>query len=430
MLPLVATVATVATTDARVFAVLLANMSRVQEGLTALNKRATRKGLPLLVWTWGKAYTDERGLARVPLALPVEVPKFAGWSFLAALQHLDGENIVRAIPGATVPDMYRNRGPQCDHCRTNRRRADTYVLRHEDGRTVQVGSTCIGDFLGSDDAGSIAHQASFLATARSLAEDGCEGSGSGAEHDRLLVGFLAMSAFCVRTLGWVSRTALRESGREWGATADLAWLYLTDDSAARKADAKPTDEDRAVAVAAEEWAESLTDETLNAERGDYLHNLRAVARTGMVTQRTAGIAASMITAYQRHLARVREQAERAARPSLDTYVGEVGQKVTFGLPAKTLKNGQPAKGAPVVLSPSPVTLDFVGGYEGAYGYTTILKFRTAEGATLAWFASGSGHAERSDVGKTFTLSGTIKKHDLYKGTKQTTLTRCTLTPTT
>jgi hypothetical protein len=121
--------------------------------------------------------------------------------------------------------------------------------------------------------------------------------------------------------------------------------------------------------------------------------------------------------------RERARAERAARPTLDAYLGTVGDKVTFGLPPKVGKRGQPLKGAPVVLSPDPVKLDFVTGYETEFGYTTVLKFRTEEGATIVWKAS-STEIGRDDVGKRYTLAGRITKHDEYKGQKQTLIARC------
>jgi len=42
------------------------------------------------------------------------------------------------------------------------------------------------------------------------------------------------------------------------------------------------------------------------------------------------------------------------------------------------------------------------------------------GNHLTWFASGSD----MEVGNTYKLLGTIKKHDEYNGVKQTILTRC------
>ena len=49
-------------------------------------------------------------------------------------------NILATVPGQVpLPLKYRTAGPTCDHCGFNRNRKDTYVLRHDDGRYVQVG---------------------------------------------------------------------------------------------------------------------------------------------------------------------------------------------------------------------------------------------------------------------------------------------------
>jgi hypothetical protein len=127
-----------------------------------------------------------------------------------------------------------------------------------------------------------------------------------------------------------------------------------------------------------------------------------------VTHRLAGLAASAVVAYQREVGRARAAAERATRPEpVDAYVGEVGKRETF-----------------------LVTLDFVTGFETDYGYTTVLKFKTtggaAPGATLVWKASADPKVARDDVGKAYVLTGSVKKHDEYKGRKQTILSRCSL----
>lgn len=436
-------------TTLRSFAILLSRKASVEAALTALVKRAARRGIEgALSWEWGKAYQGiasvpnvdgvppvpgarlvgadagywQVPVTRVPLSLTGETPRLQGWRFIAALQHLDGENITRVLPGEELPTEYRTRGPVCDHCRVSRRRNDTFVLRHEDGRLIQIGSTCIDDFLGDDEAALVAAKAEIFALAGSLAEGGEEGFGGGGS-ERLIAEYLPFVAWAVREQGWRSRTASREQGGL--ATADVAYEFMIDGRSREKAKCEPTADDVALAAAAEEWANALTDAAINAEKGDYLHNLRATARTGLVGSRAAGIVASMVVAYQRSVARERERAERAARPRADIFVGTVGAKVTFGLPAKVGKKGQPLKGAPVVLSAEAVTLDFVGGYDSDFGYVTILKFRTADGAALVWKSTSFvGYINRADVGKRFTVAGTIKKHDEYKGEKQTVLSRC------
>lgn len=429
----------------KTFGVLARNRESVEGALTRLVKRAARKGLPgTLTWTWGKAFKAEVEIAnidgvppcasatlshgsthwvvpvmRIPLTIEGETPSFNGWRFVASLQHLDNENIVRALPGETIPTEYRTRGPVCDHCRAARRRNDTFVLAHEaTNRTVQVGSTCIRDFLGSNEAEDIASLASILAEARSFAGFGESefGFGGGGEYETPALSYLTMVAWCVRTLGWVSKAKAEENGSD--STSDIAWELLQSPRLRAKNNASPSQEDINEAAAAEAWAENLSDEAINNETSDYLHNLRAAARTGLVSSRTKGILASLIVAHQKATA-------PKSTGFADTFVGTVDTKVTFGLPAKTGKKGQPLKNAPVVLSDAPVTLDFVAGYETMYGYTTVLKFKTADGACLVWKAS-STNLGRKDIGKTFTLAGTIKAHEEYKGQKQTILSRCTV----
>lgn len=452
----------------RTFAVLLANKASADAALTKIAKRCARKGIPAFTFVWGKAYTEKATRvfpvgeepegavlknpplsprateasyifdeARISLTLENPRPHFAGWTFAATLEHLDGENIVRAVPGVTLPKSYRVRPAACDHCRADRRRKDTYVLIHADGRIVQVGSTCIGDFLGTRNAEQIAFMAECYAAAQGVAEGSeDEGFGGGGSTGEIVLSqFLSYAAWAVRNLGWVSRRVSREKNENAispedmiFSTADRILALVSDPKARRTLGYEHSDADDAHALAAETWAETLTDEAVDAETGDYLHNLRAIARSGLVGYRTVGIAASMIIAFERAMGRDRERAARAARPTLNEHIGTIGTRVSFGLPQEVMKrSGLPKKGAPVAIDLEPVTLDFVSGFETEFGYTTILKFRTKAGATVMWFASGADVLARADVGKSFKLVGTIKKHDEYKNTKQTVLSRCTVT---
>ena len=154
--------------ESRTYRVLLGRRADVDAFLARLAKRCARKGLSPVAWTWGQAATKREHVrqdyacagyaacnggvrvSRVPLTLTGEAPRLAGWRFVAALTHLDGENVARTLPGETLPAVYRTRGPKCDHCKVNRRRDDTFVVGHADGRFVQVGSTCLAGLPGSD----------------------------------------------------------------------------------------------------------------------------------------------------------------------------------------------------------------------------------------------------------------------------------------
>ena len=65
----------------------------------------------------------------------------------------------------------------------------------------------------------------------------------------------------------------------------------------------------------------------------------------------------------------------------------------------------------------------IGVYEseGLYGHTDIVKMRDLDGNMFTWFASGYTDLERSDR---INIRGTVKKHDEYRGIKNTLITRC------
>lgn len=58
--------------------------------------------------------------------------------------------------------------------------------------------------------------------------------------------------------------------------------------------------------------------------------------------------------------------------------------------------------------------------DGPYGTSQLVKMEDDNGNNLTWFNSG---ANRLEDGANLTITGTVKKHDMYQGQKQTALTR-------
>jgi hypothetical protein len=68
-----------------------------------------------------------------------------------------------------------------------------------------------------------------------------------------------------------------------------------------------------------------------------------------------------------------------------------------------------------------VTLKSIRGFDGVYGWTSIITFEDAQGHQFLWKTGSYIEAQEGDK---VTLKGTIKAHSEYKGIKQTELTRC------
>jgi hypothetical protein len=72
-----------------------------------------------------------------------------------------------------------------------------------------------------------------------------------------------------------------------------------------------------------------------------------------------------------------------------------------------------------------VTLSSARACSSAYGTSIMFTF-DYNGNTLIWFTSCPPDEEDAVVGNEYLLTGTVKKHDTYRGVKQTYLNRCIL----
>jgi hypothetical protein len=333
-----------------------------------------------------------------------QAPKLNGWNFVAVLQHEETGNIVRIVPGAEafkVERDMRTAKPTCEHCRYDRRRNDTYVVAHDDGRQLQVGRNCLRDFTGHDSPEAIARWAELLSAfvERTRGDGDGEGFGGGEDHGSL-ERFLAYVVACIGIHGWMSRSKARDSYVAVEATADTAWanMFPSKELMNSPKRIRPTEADEARAqsclntVVTTLEAKSETPEGLD----DFEHNVRIVTDGGSVNFRSAGIAAAIINMADRIVGREIERKRALA----STHQGTVGKREVFTL-----------------------TVTRVIDIESIYGVSKLHILSDAQGNVFKWKASN----ERLDVGGTYSVKGTVKAHEDYKGVKQTTLSRCAAT---
>jgi hypothetical protein len=390
--------------ETRSFVILASNKSLVEDQIAKLNRRAIKLNLEQITVTFGKAYLDCRELIiqdpndldalpqyvkKEVLSLPVEITgpldvSFDGWQFIATLQHLPtGENIIRSIANSDIPKEYRSAKSNCQHCNCNRYRKDTYLVRHTTGAVMQVGSTCIKSFLGGNSPDDILNRANFIAELLTFVS-GCNGSFDGSGEPQYHINtFLAHTNSCIRDYGWLSKS---KASIEGGTPTSI---YVASSLESPRSYSKISDVDNTVAKTVAYWAENLSDDS--CDKSDYLYNIRAIARSGMVERRTFGFAASMIAAYNKALSDM-DQTKNS------NHIGTIKSRITLNL-----------------------TLKRQFSYSGSYGTSTKFIFADDNGNVLTWSTSSSKNLED---GKTYCIKGTIKKHGEYKGTKQTELSRC------
>lgn len=315
----------------------------------------------------------KRKVWEVFLAVP-EI-KLAGWEFMARLDHTDEGTILRKLTNEELPLQYRDASPVCDHCQYKRRRRDTFVVRHcETSEYKQVGSSCLKDFLGHENADKLAKIAEIVSNMSGVIQ--YARSFNSLKDNRFIdvQAYCEEAAVCILASGWVSKARAKQEGCI--STAEKAnnamhWRHGVSDEAAT------------LARNALEWAANL-----EGELSDYEHNIKVIASTDCMEERSTGIAASIVGVYW-----ARQQKSYVFE---STFQGRLNETIV-----------------------RDVTLRQVQSLQNS----TRFQFTDDDGNVYTWFASSDKLRARKD--QTFKISGVVKDHVVFRDIRQTLINRVT-----
>lgn len=379
------------------------SLDTLDERLAKVVKRATRIGFPVPTMTLGGTRQTETDKDTFIEETEVTIEasdylRLSGWKLLGTVAaiEVDGRErpFVTFAPGVERLDVSGVlKVNWCDHCETYRNRKDTFLVTDEHGSYIQVGSSCIKDFLGHSPDEIVG----YLTALGSLGPSDSEVDGWRTASARFYrpAEVLRIAASIVAKTGFYKSRAKaeEEGGESTGATVRFI-LSARGDAARQLANNYPFNED----------AERILTDTLEAiatadTASDWLVDIKRLAAAEGIQWRHVAILASAV------ILGLRKQERRAteARPA-SHYVGTVGERLTL-----------------------PVTVTMKRSFESAYGGSSyIIRMATAEGNDLLWWASWSETSFNIQEGHAFTLTGTVKAHEVDKFTKRetTTLTRC------
>lgn len=273
----------------------------------------------------------------------------------------------------------------CEHCNTNRARRKIFVLQNnESGEFIQVGKSCLKDYLGHSILDAM-KGCSFWSDLRD-AEDSLYGEYfRGIDFGQSVDHVVAVAIKIIRDNGYVSRAESEEKFKT--ATADLVRDNI---------DTKPSDEDKAAAAKIIEWAtaEYQFDADDANKNNSFVLNVSNALELGLVPNKMVGIVACLPAMKDR-------ADEKAARDEVNgksEFFGTVKERITFDAEV--------------------VGVHYIDGH---YGTTTL--YTMLVGTNVAkWFSS----RDVLNKGEKYTLKATIKDHDEFNGTKQTVVTRCAI----
>lgn len=399
------------------FDILNYNLEALDEKIAKLNRKAKKLGLePIKTHVWGftpgyRIDTLAVGSRWVPARTTVLIegarPVLPGFKFVATLEHLKTGTIIRAVPGQVVPPKYHNAKALCEHCNLPRSRKDTYLVKREsDDAIFQLGRTCVKDFCG----GATPQAMAAVLTIEKDLENFCTELGAnGARVKPIFPVFdvLAQSAAVIRVRGWVPKALAMNSSLE--STASIVITNFTPTPNRKEeykvwlADqVKVTDADKSEAQSVLNWLDGI-----NKSNGSYLNNLHILSKEEAieVPGRNVGLLVSAIAAFQKDRDKLKKI--EFEKPKNSVYVGTVGQRTELELVYK---------GARVIGK----------GFAYNSGSLELVNFEDKNGNEFVWFTNSRPNS-LCEIGETYRLKVTVKKHSEFRGKKQTVINRVNLT---
>lgn len=392
------------------YSILKDNIDRLEAKLQVIGNKCAKYGADFHYEKIGeevKAVRDE-DTGRVSYAKFIIVDVSGtmiheGWEFVATLNHLSQGNVIRAFNAEVeVPEYYRTAPCQCEHCSTKRNRKDTYLVRKiETGEFKQVGKSCLMEYTQGLSAERVTDYISWF----DAVIKGEAPSGSGYTH-YVEVDLVLRHAFeAVKKFGYTPTSNFNDSTaskvHEFMAYYNNPGDRYDWQKSAKKLmdsvnfNAFSEDNDKLVKDAIE-WAT-----TQEEDDSSYMFNLKVICSESYIPAKNFNILVSLAYTYLKRLDYLKKVEERkkaeAEKASSTEWVGNVKDKIEFAV-----------KSARAITS-----------WNNGFDITTLYEFVDNDNHVFTWATSNW-----VDIDKKFSVKGTIKEHNEFRGCKQTCLTRC------
>lgn len=402
------------------YAIYDGNMPKFEKALNRIKNKCEKYDCPFIYNQVGEEFrtetitTDEDGTI---LASPIEItrrfviveveahPVIANWELVASLEHTKEGNIIHSINSdIDIPERYYNVAPYCEHCNTNRRRKNSFIVRNTvTNEFKQVGKTCLNDFTGNINAEWLAQ---FYAMFDKLATfEAPQGGYDNNTQYFPVVDLLAYTVAVTNIYGYCksgTKNATGETVKDFYIVNECKGYPFGDVTASIKekmqsVNFKVTAEDTATATKIKAYVGSLKD------TNNYIHNIKTLCASDMVAYKNVNLLVSAITCYNRELERKAKEEARKKEASNSNHIGNIKDRLTIHIASwKCLTS-------------------WCNCYDGYNEIATFLyQFVDNAGNIFVW-KTQKYFDEKTELQ---TITGTVKAHNIYRDTKQTELTRC------
>ena len=370
-----------------------------------MNRKADKLGLEPLKVTYSQIFVEEKVIEnpngtnkiikveRLPVTIEGSSPKIEGWTFIAKIDHTESNNVVIDFTNSNVHDTYKDVECNCEHCNIKRSRNSTFIVKNEETQKImQVGSSCLKDFLGHKNPEKVLEFYSWVKNIPSSGNEEVE------MREVVRIDTVDAIALCVGSIlefGFKPKSSygLSTSEDASGIFFDINFnLNPTRIAYAKKRYTEYTTSEKVkeiVSFVKDSYIKELSEKE---GKNSFENTVLSILQMDSFKPQYMGYVAAGINAAIKNKIEAKEVSKKS-----NEWVGKVGEKSQFS-----------------------VTVVNKSGFDSQFGYTVIYIMETAEGNQVTWFTNGNASFNVEDK---LSFIATVKEHKEFKGRKQTVITR-------
>lgn len=295
------------------------------------------------------------------------------------LKDRDGNVLIRSW--GEIPERDEKLEICCEHCGHKRNRAQSYFVTNEDGETLEVGSTCLEEFLGPNSGQKVAGLNSISEILREAEKSSFTSfrnlAASCVEAEAKLV--LAVANRIIDENGFISSADARWNGQEptYREVAHAIQLSITEDAETPLDSHVPYLNDF---LAADDILEDLAKRDTDFKRDAF-----AAAEKGFCGPREVALLTAAVAGYTRQQKLDREHASKRERTASSRHIGQVGDRTE-----------------------RIVEVIGIREFDTRWGTSKFINMIDEQGNVLLWKTAAA--PKDLEVGHLYELEGTVQEH--------------------
>lgn len=333
--------------------------------------------------------------------------KINNYECVAVLENHEHGNVIRRInTEIELPERFINTSNICEHCNSNRRRNELYVVyNNETNEFKQVGKNCLMLYTNGLNAEYIT---SYIDGIVELEEfDGVVVGGSKYYiSNEEAIGY---ATEIIDKVGYFNANSNCSTKELVAEITDIAYGFknrienlnrtLKDNGYTKRFNIEDFNKEDT-----KEKTKKIIEYYLSLEdNSEFINNVKVILRDEYVSYKNLGFLCCLPKGYSKHIEKEIEKEKQNIIKKESKHFGEVGKRY------KDI---------------NVCNIENVASYDTMYGAIYVYRIVLEDGNVLVW--KTSNWLSNKDIESVRGITFTIKNHGEYKGVKQTEVTRCKL----